>query len=105
MKDEPKNREAGPGAPPERDTPEGRPGALRLFVDGRPVEARWGQSVAAALLSAGVTRFRTSVAGQGRGPVCGMGTCFECRVTIDGAPHRRACLVAVAEGMEVVTGG
>jgi sarcosine oxidase subunit alpha len=34
-----------------------------------------------------------------------MGICFECRVTIDGAPHRRACLTPCRDGMEVTTGG
>jgi sarcosine oxidase subunit alpha len=34
-----------------------------------------------------------------------MGVCYECRVSIDGVAHRRACLEPVAEGMEVVTGG
>jgi sarcosine oxidase subunit alpha len=34
-----------------------------------------------------------------------MGSCFECRVTIDGVAHRRACLVSVAEGMIVRTRG
>jgi len=32
-----------------------------------------------------------------------MGTCYECRVTIDGVAHRRACLVTVADGMHVTT--
>jgi sarcosine oxidase subunit alpha len=32
-----------------------------------------------------------------------MGTCYECRVTIDGVAHRRACLVVVTEGMHVTT--
>jgi sarcosine oxidase subunit alpha len=32
-----------------------------------------------------------------------MGVCFECRATIDGVPHRRACLVTCAPGMEICT--
>jgi hypothetical protein len=43
------------------------------------------------------------VSGRPRGPVCGMGICFECRVTIDGAPGRRACLERVSPGMRVMT--
>lgn len=63
-------------------------------VDGRRLEVEEpeaGTSLAAALLAKGVTRFRTSASGEGRGPLCGMGTCFECRVTLDGEAHRRAC--------------
>ena len=74
-----------------------------LLVDGRHVCAAAGTTVAAALVDAGVHAFRTSVRGEPRAPLCGMGICFECRVTIDGVPHRRACLVSVAEGMQVAT--
>ena len=56
-------------------------------------------------MSAGIRHFRTSVTGQARAPLCGMGTCFEWRVTIDGVPHQRSCLVPVRDGMTVVTGG
>ena len=63
-----------------------------------------GTTVAAAISNAGVARFRTSVTGESRGPLCGMGTCFECRVTIDGVGHQRSCNILATEGMEVVTG-
>jgi sarcosine oxidase subunit alpha len=77
---------------------------VALFVDGRRVEVRVGTSVAAAILTvAGITRFRTSVSGEPRGPLCGMGVCFECRVTIDGRAHRRSCLIEAREGMVVET--
>jgi predicted molibdopterin-dependent oxidoreductase YjgC len=76
-----------------------------IRVDGRPLEVEAGLTVLAALWNAGGRAVRTSVAGEPRGPLCGMGVCFECRVTIDGAPQRRACLEAVRDGMEVVTRG
>jgi len=76
---------------------------IHILVDGRELAVAPGQSLAAALLGAGVTAFRTSVCGEPRGPVCGMGVCHECRVTVDGAPQRRACLELVREGMEVAT--
>jgi sarcosine oxidase subunit alpha len=72
-------------------------------VDGSTLRAAAGTTVAAALVSAGISGFRTSVTGEPRGPLCGMGTCHECRLTIDGVPHRRACMVVVASGMEVTT--
>ena len=78
---------------------------VRLTVDGRPLEAEAGSSVLAALWNAGVRALRASVTGEERGPLCGMGTCFECRVTIDGVAHRRSCLEAVRDGMEVRTRG
>jgi sarcosine oxidase subunit alpha len=76
---------------------------IAILVDGIPLRVAPGQSLAAALWNAGVTAFRTSVAGEPRGPVCGMGACLECRVTIDGLPGRRACLEPLRDGMEVRT--
>jgi len=85
--------------------PEPRPdGALRIRVDGRELTVAPGRTLAAALLDAGATAFRRSASGEPRGPVCGMGVCHECRVTVDGVPDRRACLEPVRDGMEVVTG-
>jgi D-hydroxyproline dehydrogenase subunit gamma len=78
---------------------------LVIRVDGRPLEVEPGLTVLAALWNAGVRAVRTSVAGEPRGPLCAMGVCFECRVTIDGAPQRRACLETVRDGMEVATRG
>jgi len=74
-----------------------------LTVDGRRVEVEAGVTVAAALTNAGVEHLRVSATGQARGPLCVMGTCFECRVAIDGQPHRRACLEVVRDGMVIST--
>ncbi|MEP6999901.1 MAG: 2Fe-2S iron-sulfur cluster-binding protein [bacterium] len=76
---------------------------VTIIADGRAVRAAAGISVAAALINDGVSAFRHSVDGADRGLLCGMGICYECRVTIDGVPHRRACLVAVADGLRVNT--
>lgn len=81
------------------------PERVRLRIDGRVVEAEPGTSVLGALWNAGVRVVRSSVTGERRGALCGMGTCHECRVTIDGAAHRRSCLEVVRDGMEVRTGG
>ncbi|HLH05101.1 MAG TPA: (2Fe-2S)-binding protein [Bryobacteraceae bacterium] len=74
-----------------------------LLINGDPVEVAVGTSVAAALLCSGINVFRTSVSGEPRGPVCGMGICFECRVTINGRPNRRSCQVLCEPGMQVNT--
>lgn len=76
-----------------------------IEIDGRCVAVREGISVAAALLNANAVRFRTSVGGEPRAPLCGMGSCYECRVTVDGVAQQRSCLLPVREGMRVVTGG
>jgi predicted molibdopterin-dependent oxidoreductase YjgC len=77
---------------------------LQVFLDGRPIEAYEGESVAAALLAAGVKAFRSSAKKQEpRGPYCGMGTCFECVLTIDGVPNVRSCRTTVRDGMQLKT--
>lgn len=78
--------------------------AIVITVDGDRVEARAGMTVAAALIASDRPMLRRSPrAGTPRGVHCGMGHCFECLVTIDGTPARRACLVEVREGMSVET--
>ncbi len=77
------------------------PERVRFTIDGRPAEAEAGTCLLAALWNTGRRAVRTSVSGEVRGPLCGMGSCFECRVTIDGEPHRRSCLETVREGMDV----
>ncbi|HXO41802.1 MAG TPA: (2Fe-2S)-binding protein, partial [Thermoanaerobaculia bacterium] len=77
---------------------------IELRVDGRSIAVAPGTTVAAALWSAGISSCRTSLSGEPRGPVCGMGICFECRVTVDGVPHQRACILPCTQGMVVETG-
>ena len=75
---------------------------VRLSVDGRAIEAREGDTVAAAMLAAGIDTCRTTpVSGAPRAPYCMMGVCFDCLVTVDGVGNRQGCLTRVAEGMQV----
>lgn len=76
---------------------------VEIFVDGRRTRAVAGESVASALLNAGVTSFRRSASGEARAPLCGMGVCYECRVSIDGVAHHRSCMTMVQDGMRVQT--
>ncbi len=78
---------------------------LRLTINGRSIEVPDGTSIAAAVLIAGIPSFRRSVSGRPRGPLCGMGICFECRATVDGVAHRRTCQTSCRDGMEVATDG
>ena len=76
---------------------------VAISINRRAVRVANGISVAVALLDAGELCFRSSVSGEPRGPLCGMGICFECRVTIDGRPHARSCQILVRDGMEIST--
>jgi predicted molibdopterin-dependent oxidoreductase YjgC len=75
-----------------------------ITFDGRRVPAAPGQTVAAVLWAAGVRSWRTTRdAGAPRGLLCGIGVCFDCLVTIDGAPNQRACVVPARPEMAVTT--
>lgn len=77
---------------------------VRIQVDGRELTVRADATLASALMDADVIGFRTSVSGDARAPLCGMGVCYECRVWVDGEAHRRSCMMRVRDGMVVVTG-
>ncbi len=82
-----------------------RPGpAFTVTLDGREIEALPGQTVAAALWTAGVTSWRiTRGEGRPRGVFCGIGICFDCLVTVNDRPGRRACLVTLQPGDAIRT--
>lgn len=91
----------GQATGPERDH---APAAIGFTFDGRPLSARPGDTVAAALLANGVATCReTPVSGASRGPFCLMGVCFDCLVVINGVGNRQACLTPLREGMAVET--
>jgi len=78
---------------------------VTLVVNGVSVTMPAGSIVSAAILKTGIDGFRRSVTGEARGPLCGMGICFECRVTIDGDQHCRSCQTVCRNGMDVRTDG
>ena len=73
-----------------------------VTVNGAQIAVPSGATVAVAVMLAGQA-CRTSVSGELRGPLCGMGICFECRVVVDGTPHARSCQVLCESGMNVCT--
>lgn len=78
------------------------PQAVTIFIDGRPVAAELGESVAAVLLRQQEGWSRTTPVSQSlRAPYCMMGVCFECLVEIDGQGSVQSCLTPVANGMRI----
>jgi predicted molibdopterin-dependent oxidoreductase YjgC len=82
-----------------------RPGpAFQVRFDGETIDVLPGQSVAAALWSAGIVAWRaTRVDGRPRGVFCGIGVCFDCLVTVNGVPNQRACLLPAQPGDVITT--
>ena len=77
---------------------------IELTVDGRPLTAPAGQSLAAVLLQAEPRgRCATARPATPRGLYCGIGVCQECRVVVDGVVVR-SCVTPVSAGMRVTTG-
>lgn len=77
---------------------------VNITVDGNPIEAYQGETVAAAMLAAGIRTFHLSHKHkQPRSLYCGMGICFECLVTINGVHAQRACVTMVEDGMQIET--
>ena len=81
-----------------------RASVVTMQVDGREVSAYAGESVAAALLAAGVIRLgRSPRTNAPRGAFCFMGACQECVVRIGGVPVQ-ACMAPVRHGMIIELG-
>jgi len=78
------------------------PDQVTLTVNGLPVQVSPGTTVAVAVVIAGQV-CRASVNREPRGPLCGMGICFECRVAINAQSHCRSCQILCEPGMEVRT--
>jgi sarcosine oxidase subunit alpha len=75
---------------------------LEIEVDGRPVRAFAGESVAAALLSSGLFVCQ-SHDGRPLGVFCNIGQCCSCMMTIGGVSGVRACQAPVSPGLKVET--
>jgi aerobic-type carbon monoxide dehydrogenase small subunit (CoxS/CutS family) len=81
------------------------PADVSITINDQHLAVPAGTTVAAALAMASLHVFRRSTTGEPRGPLCGMGICFECRVTIDRDPHCRSCMITCRSGMEIRTDG
>lgn len=77
---------------------------VTIMVDGVPIKAHLGETIAGALLAEGRRTWRhTRSRNRPRGLFCGMGVCFDCLVKVDGRPYTRACMTSVVDGMVVDT--
>lgn len=77
---------------------------FEIEVDGRPIVAYEGETVAAALLASGIRTFRHTTGHDApRGIFCGMGICFDCTMTVNGVPNVRTCVTPAEPGMKVET--
>ncbi|HKA69756.1 MAG TPA: (2Fe-2S)-binding protein [Actinomycetes bacterium] len=77
---------------------------FEITVDGRPLPAEPGQTIAAVLLTGGMTAWRRTRFGDApRGLFCGIGVCFDCLVVVNDRGSVRACLIEARPGDVVTT--
>jgi predicted molibdopterin-dependent oxidoreductase YjgC len=77
---------------------------VKINIDGKLVDAYEGETIAAAMVAAGIYTFHLSrKLKEPRSMTCGMGSCMECLVTVDGVRSLRACMTSVVDGMQVET--
>lgn len=82
-----------------------RGASFEIDVDGQKVLAYEGESLATVLMAAGVRDFALHEEPHAPSRLfCGMGTCHQCLVTIDGLPNCQACRTITRPGMKVETG-
>lgn len=75
---------------------------VTITFDGQSIQAEEGETVAAALLSAGISVFRHAAEDDSRrGPYCMIGNCFECLIDVEGSGSRQACRERVHAGTTI----
>ena len=75
---------------------------MKLHFQGKAVEAKPGDTIAAALYRAGQRIFSRSFKyHRPRGLLCVSGKCPNCLMNVDGVPNVRTCITPVREGMKV----
>lgn len=76
---------------------------ITLRVNKEEIIVAEGSTAATAIFASRAKSFRRSISGEPRFPLCGMGICFECRVSIDGLKNQRSCQVSAENGMQIET--
>ena len=90
-------------SPPSESSPN-QARAITIFIDGQPVIAHEGETIAAVLLAEDQREFRyTPKENEPRSLFCGIGVCYDCLVTVNGQANVRACQTSVTDGMQIST--
>jgi D-hydroxyproline dehydrogenase subunit gamma len=81
---------------------------VSILINGAPIEAHEGESLATALIAAGALVLSRDSSGRLRSPYCNMGVCFDCLVEVEertssGTASRRlrACMTEVRAGLRI----
>jgi predicted molibdopterin-dependent oxidoreductase YjgC len=78
--------------------------SFEIEVNGQRMLAYEGENLATVLMAAGIRTFASHAEPHAPSRLfCGMGTCQQCLVTIDGMPNCQACRTIARPGMKVET--
>ena len=78
--------------------------SITIYYNGQPLEAKAGDTIAAALTAQGIRVFReTKRRHEPRGLFCAIGQCTDCVMIVNGKPNVRTCVTLVEDGMHVET--
>ena len=81
-----------------------RQSTFTFRYNGQEVEAREGETIAAALCAAGIAKLRDSTRShRPRGLFCAIGDCSSCAMEVNGVSNVRTCITRAEPGMEVNT--
>ena len=77
---------------------------VTIYYNGQAIPAQEGDTIAAALVAAGIRVFRhTHRLGEPRGIFCAIGQCTDCAMEVDGVDNTKVCITKVRNGMNVVS--
>jgi len=76
--------------------------AVTIFVDGRPVKAYKGETIAAALIADGHWVCQTHNS-RSMGVFCNIGICYGCVMTVNGKTGVKTCSTMVSDGCRIET--
>lgn len=77
---------------------------IRFLFNGKEIDGYTNETIAAALIAAGVKTFsHSSRAHKPMGLFCGIGNCSSCMMRVDGVENVRVCVTMCKDGMIVET--
>lgn len=76
---------------------------VNVSINGEEYKAAKGETVLSTLMSHNIQTIHTNDHKKNTGAYCGMGVCFCCLVSINGAAKQRACQTIVERDMEIKT--
>lgn len=77
---------------------------VEIKVNGKTIQAKKGEMIAAALIANGIKISRYTVKKEEpRGIFCGIGQCTDCVMVVNGKPNVRTCVTPIEDGMIIDT--